>query len=509
MAKPATSAANGSAKSSAAAKHVNQANNHRSGPSSSSSSVQKHQSQRVHSGSAEDTGPTGARSTGGGTAAAAKHARKVASQQAVPPHGRRPGAATPPQHSPYTASPHVPVNSAPMGAPPGLASRVVGPSQQQQQQQQAGAVAAAVVGPPLSSTGQQQSVPVGGDGGGAMGVGSGGFCAFCGGRLVAATANFCTYCGQPVSVQSSPILPTPAPGAGLTRLSRDSILPRSRMLTSYPTELPNVKNPNSTTQVIRSPPDPVNTSLAGPNTAGGALPGGASGAHQPPMSRAVGGAIPSSAAPMSATAPTHAHGVPGHPGPVGGGRGGHHQQHLHHPQHQRTMSAATPPMSLSGTSSPSSLAHDLASLAIGTTATPSAAAAGGQDLGGAAAPGGCAGSSGALPFFAQFRGSDGDEVSGDMSDGDGIAAAISAGGVSMTRSVSETAAPGAKHCTHVRGSQGVAGAAVGVSDGCGDGGSSTLGGILGTGLGSLGGDGGVPTERVVGNKHAGGVGDAR
>lgn len=264
---------------------------------------------------------------------------------------------------------------------------------------------------------------------------------------------------------------------------------------------------NSTTQVLRTPPGPVNTSLAGANAAGGPLPSGASGAHQPPMSRAVGGAVPSSAPSMSAAAPSHAHGVPGHPGPVGGGRGGHHQHHLHHPQHQRAMSAAAPPMSLSGTSSPSSLAHDLASLAIGTTAAPSAAAGGGQDLGGAAATGG--GSSGALPFFAQFRGGDGGEVSGDMNDGDGIAAAISADGVGMSRSISDTAAPGVERGTHVRGSQGAAGAAVGVSDGCGGGGSSTLGGILGTGLGSLGGDGGVPTERAVGNKHAGGVGDAR
>lgn len=122
---------------------------------------------------------------------------KIVQQQAVPPtHARHPGVAATQIQQQYAAAPHVPATPL-MGVPPGLASRVVGPAAAPPPTPPPGAVtpaSAGVVGAPAA----QQSVPVAVDGGGGMGVAGGAFCAFCGGRLVAATANFCTYCGQPV-----------------------------------------------------------------------------------------------------------------------------------------------------------------------------------------------------------------------------------------------------------------------------------------------------------------------
>lgn len=76
-----------------------------------------------------------------------------------------------------------------MASPPGLSDRVIVPPR--------GTVSGA--GGIVAAAAPALPVPSGLDGARMMGGGVGGFCAFCGRRLVAATANFCTYCGERVS----------------------------------------------------------------------------------------------------------------------------------------------------------------------------------------------------------------------------------------------------------------------------------------------------------------------
>lgn len=60
----------------------------------------------------------------------------------------------------------------------------------------------------MVNAGVAPAAPGAGAGAGVAASGGGGavaawFCAFCGGRLVAASANFCAYCGQRVSPSAS------------------------------------------------------------------------------------------------------------------------------------------------------------------------------------------------------------------------------------------------------------------------------------------------------------------
>lgn len=129
---------------------------------------------------------------------------------------------------------------------------------------------------------------------------------------------------------------------------------------------------------------------------------------------------------VSSAAPHHA------PGPVGDGRA-HVPQVQHQQQQQDQLQHQLSPVPLVGgpsaatstSPSPSSLTHGLASLAIGSNPTTNVVNAVSSDLsGGATSAGGGGGSaSGALPFFAQFRGDGSGDVSGSDRSGQGQASA--------------------------------------------------------------------------------------